>query len=101
MNGNGETVECVRVDCNGTDAAACVEEVTSRVSNGTGQCNFSGQRDRQKNFVPGQRDNGITSKSYHGTEWAGTAKIQDRTGRDSQNPRRDTGQDGTEQKRTF
>ena len=58
MNGNGETVECVRVDCNGTDAAACVEEVTSRVSNGTGQCNFSGQRDRQNFFVPGQRDTG-------------------------------------------
>ena len=29
-----------------------------RVSNGTGQPNFSGQRDRQKIFVPGQRDNG-------------------------------------------
>ena len=29
-----------------------------RVSNGTGQCNFSGQRDRQNFFVPGQRDNG-------------------------------------------
>ena len=30
----------------------------TRVSNGTGQCNFSGQRDRQNFFVPGQRDNG-------------------------------------------
>ena len=30
----------------------------TRVSNVTGQCNFSGQRDRQKCFVPGQRDNG-------------------------------------------
>ena len=28
-------------------------------------------------------------------------KIQDRTGRDSQNPGRDAGQNGTEQKRTF
>ena len=33
--------------------------------------------------------------------WSGTAKIQDRTGRDSQNPRRDMVQNGTEQKRTF
>merc|ERR1740129_953166 len=32
--------------------------VCSRVSNGTGQCNFSGQRDRQNFFVPGQRDTG-------------------------------------------
>ena len=30
----------------------------TRVSNGTGQSNFSGQRDRQRKFVPGQRDNG-------------------------------------------
>ena len=32
--------------------------IQSRVSNGTGQCNISGQRDRQKTFVPGQRDKG-------------------------------------------
>ena len=32
--------------------------VCSRVSNGTGQSNFLGQRDSQNFFVPGQRDNG-------------------------------------------
>ena len=32
--------------------------VQTRVSNGTGQRNFSGQRDSQNFFVPGQRDNG-------------------------------------------
>ena len=32
--------------------------IYSRVSNGTGQCNCSGQRDRQNFFVPGQRDTG-------------------------------------------
>ena len=31
----------------------------------------------------------------------GTAKIQEGTGRDSQNPERDAGQNGTEQERTF
>ena len=36
-------------------------------------------------------------KSWTGQ--AGTAKIQDGTGRDSQNPGRDAGQNGTEQKR--
>ena len=34
--------------------------VTSRVSNMTGQCNFSGQRDRSSFIVPGQRDNGTS-----------------------------------------
>ena len=29
-----------------------------RISNGTGQCYFSGQRDRSFFIVPGQRDNG-------------------------------------------
>ena len=33
--------------------------ICTRVSNGTGQRNFSGQRDRQNFIVPGQRDNGI------------------------------------------
>jgi hypothetical protein len=42
--------------------------VGSRVCNGTGQCNFSGQRDRNSFLVPGQRDNGTSSKSCHGTE---------------------------------
>jgi hypothetical protein len=41
--------------------------IQTRVSNGTGQCNFSGQRDRKSFIVPGQRDNGTSSKSCHGT----------------------------------
>ena len=41
------------------------------VSNGTGQCNFSGQRDRKSFLVPGQRDNGTSSKSCNGTGRAG------------------------------
>ena len=45
-------------------STACIE---SRVSNGTGQGNFSGQRDRSFFIVPGQRDNGTSSKSCHGT----------------------------------
>merc|ERR1712140_145247 len=77
--------------------------ICSRVSNGTGQCNFSGQRDRQIFFVPGQRDNGTEVPSLSrdkgttrqaknlakgrdgpgqpkfGTGRAGTAKIRDGT----------------------
>ena len=75
--------------------------LATRVSNGAGQDNFSGQRDRRFFIVPGQRDNGTSSKSCQGTGRAGTAKIRDGTGRDSQNAGRDAGQDGTEQKRTF
>ena len=71
--------------------------VCTRVSDGTGQCNFSGQRDRSFFLVPGQRDN----KSHQGPGRAGTAKIRDGTGRDSQNPGRDAGQNGTGQKRMF
>ena len=37
------------------------------VSNGTGQCNFSGQRDRSSFIVPRQRDKGTSLKSCHGT----------------------------------
>ena len=37
------------------------------VSNGTGQCNFWGQRDRNSFLVPGQRDSWTSSKSCHGT----------------------------------
>ena len=86
----------------------------TRVSNGTGQCNFSGQRDRQKNFVPGQRDNGTEVPSLSrdkGTTGQaqnlakgrdGPGQLKSGTGqRDSQNPGRDAGQNGTEQKRTF
>ena len=72
--------------------------VCLRVSNGTGQYNFSGQRDRSFFIVPGQKDNGTSSKSCQGMGRAGTAKIWDRTGRDSQNPGRDVGQNGTERK---
>ena len=36
-----------------------------------------------------------------GTSRAGTAKIRDGTGRDSENPGRDAGQNGTGQKRMF
>ena len=52
------------------------------VSNGMGQCNFSGQRDRSSFIVPRQRDNGTSSKSCQGTgqpvkirdgTWDGTA----------------------------
>ena len=43
--------------------------VGSRVSNATAQCNFLGQRlrDRRFFFVPGQWDNRTSSKSCHGT----------------------------------
>ena len=47
-----------------TQAAQCN---AIRVSNGTGQCNFSGQRERSSFIFPGQRDNGTSSKSCHGT----------------------------------
>ena len=58
--------------------------VKTSVSNGTGQCNFSGHRDRSFFVVPGQRDNGTSSKSCHGTGRAGTA---------CQNLGRDAGRD--------
>ena len=56
--------------------------VYTRVSKGTGQCNFSGKRDRNFFIVPGQRDigtevpslsrdKGTSSKSCHGTGRAG------------------------------
>ena len=37
------------------------------VSNRTGQCNFSGQRDKNSFLVLGQRDSGTSSKSCQGT----------------------------------
>jgi hypothetical protein len=79
------------------------ESIVIRVSNGTGQRNFSGQRDSQNFFVPGQRDNGTEVPSLSrdkgttgqaqnlakgrdgpgqpkpGTGRAGTAKIRDGT----------------------
>ena len=39
-------------------ASVFFNSVETTVSNGTGQRNFSGQRDSQNFFVPGQRDNG-------------------------------------------
>ena len=42
-------------------------KIHTRVSNGTGQCNFSGQRDKSSFIVLGQRDNRASSKSCHGT----------------------------------
>ena len=63
-----------------TQAAQCN---AIRVSNGTGQCNFSGQRERSSFIFPGQRDNGTSSKSCQGTGRAGTV---------CQSPGRDTGQ---------
>ena len=78
-------------------------EVCTRVSNGTGQRNFSRQRDSQNFFVPGQRDNGTEDPSLSrdkgttgqaqnlamgrdgpgqpksGTGRAGTAKLRDGT----------------------
>ena len=67
-----------------TTVALVTPVVTSRVSNGTGHSNFSGQRDRQNFFVPGQRDNGTSSKSCLGKGRAGTV---------CQNPGRDMGRD--------
>ena len=47
-------------------------------------------------------DKGTTGQAQNlGKGRAGTAKIWDGTGRDSQNPGRDAGQNGTEQKRMF
>ena len=37
--------------------------IRTSVSNGTGQCKFLGQRDRNSFLVPGQRDNRTSSKS--------------------------------------
>ena len=66
--------------------------VWTRVSNGTGRCNFAGQRDRNSFIVPGQRDNGTTGQAKNlgkgrdgsgqpksGTGRAGTAKKWDGT----------------------
>ena len=56
--------------------------VETRVSNGTGQCNFSGQRDGQNFFVPGQRDNGTEVPSLSRDKWT-TGQAQNlATGRD-------------------
>ena len=44
-----------------------INQVQIRVSNGTGQCNFSGQSDRSSFAVLGQRDNQTNSKSCQRT----------------------------------
>jgi hypothetical protein len=79
-----------------------LRRVESRVSNGTGQCNFSGQRDRSSFIVPEQRDNGTSQKSCQGTGQFETAKIRDGPGQ----PKSGTGRamtaknrDGTRDKR--
>ena len=54
--------------------------IPSRVSNKMGQCNFSGLRDKCFFIVPGQRDNGTSSKSC---QRMGRARIA------CQNPGRD------------
>jgi hypothetical protein len=61
--------------CLGLKSSVC-----SRVSNGTGQWNFLGQRDRSSFIVQGQRDNRTSSKSCHKTGQAGLGqpvKIRD------------------------
>ena len=64
----------------------------SRVSNGTGQCNVLGQRDRVFLIVPGQRDNGTEVPSLSWDKWAkNIAKGRDRPGQ----PKFGTGQAGT------
>ena len=73
--------------------------MTTSVSNGTGQCNFSGQKFLHCPGTKGQRDK-LKILPRDGGQ-AGTAKIRDGKGRDSKNPGRDAGQNGTEQKRTF
>ena len=47
--------------------------LSTRVSNGTGQCNFLGQRDRSSFIVAGQSDNGTSPRSCHRTGQAGKA----------------------------
>ena len=78
--------------------------LATRVSNGAGQDNFSGQRDRRFFIVPGQKDNGISSTfchgTLHGTERTRIAcQICDKTRNGTitffhQNPGRDAGLDG-------
>ena len=53
------------------------KQLQTSVSNGTGQCNFSGQRDKSSFIVPGQRDNETSSKSCHGP--GQSVKIWDET----------------------
>ena len=57
-----------------------------------------GTKGQAKNLAKGQDGPG---QPKVGTGQAGTAKIRDGTGWDSQKPGRDAGQNGTEQKRTF
>ena len=82
------------------------QRVPTRVSNGTGHCNFSGQWNRSYSLLfhcpgtNGQQDK-LKIKQRDRTVLGGTAKIRDGTGWDSQNPRQDTEQNRTEQKRTF
>ena len=68
-----------------------------------GTVQFFGTKGQKFHHCPGtkgQRDK-LKNLSRDGTGRVGTAKIRDGTGRDSQKPGRDAGQNGTEQKRTF
>ena len=65
--------------------------VYDRVSNGTGQCNFLGQRDKGTT--------GQAKSLAKGRNGPGQPKF--RTGQAGIAKNRDTGQNGTEQKRTF
>ena len=58
--------------------------VLIKVSNGKGQCNFSGQRYRSSfiDIVPGTWDNGTSSKCCLGTGWDGILTFCHGTGRD-------------------
>ena len=71
-------------------------DICTRVSNGTGQCNFSGQRDRQNFFVPGQRDTGTEVPSLSRDKGT-TGQAQNlATGRDGPGqPKSGTGRAGT------
>ena len=78
-----------------------VVEVRSKVAFPTGRDSATFQDNGTEVFSL-SRDKGTTGQAKNLTKGrAGTAKIRDGTGRDSQNPGRDAGQNGTEQKRTF
>ena len=59
-------------------------------------------RDNGTKVLSLSRDKGTTGQAKKlATGRDGTAKIREGTGRDNKNPRRDTGKNGTEHKRTF
>ena len=81
-----------------------LNDICTRISNGTGQCNFSGQRDRSSFIVPGQRDklkilprDGMGRDSQNSgrdgpgqsKSWAGHGTKQDRAEKDVQKQEND------------